>query len=113
MNGATAEPSVSTIRIDSINIVRTIGPSHHFLRTFMKDHSSPKIVIFPPEERAIWNLPSYPGPLNRRQRSPITYQSSANFSRQSKSSCSSGWSVFKRTWLPSTSTSMFVRMKHR
>src|SRR5258705_9421407 len=47
MNGATAEPSVRTISTESKSIVITIGPSHHFLRTFMKAHSSPKIDMRP------------------------------------------------------------------
>ena len=56
MNGATADPSVSTISTESRSIVTTIGPSHHFFRTFMNDQSSPKIEKRPknpPEERAI------------------------------------------------------------
>src|SRR5262245_42971413 len=53
MNGATAEPSVSTISTDRSSIVTTIGPSHHFLRTLMKAQSSPKIDMRPPLERAI------------------------------------------------------------
>src|SRR5262245_41141972 len=47
MNGATAEPSVSTISTESRSIVITIGPNHHFLRTFMKAQSSPKIDMRP------------------------------------------------------------------
>jgi hypothetical protein len=53
MNGATADPSVSTIRTLKSNIVTTIGPSHHFLRTFMNDQSSEKIAIRPPVDCAI------------------------------------------------------------
>src|SRR3990172_7683875 len=59
MKGATAEPSVSTISTESRSIVTMMGPSHHFFRTRMNAHSSPKIVSRsrkPPVERAICHL---------------------------------------------------------
>ena len=43
MNGANAVPCVRTMKTARrIRIVR-IGPSHHFLRTLINDHNSPKI----------------------------------------------------------------------
>src|SRR6185369_10524311 len=45
MNGATAEPCVSTISADSRTMVIRIGPSHHFFRTRMKAQSSRRIDI--------------------------------------------------------------------
>src|SRR6185503_8333217 len=41
MNGATAEPWVKTTRSPRSASITKIGPSHHFLRTLMKAHSSP------------------------------------------------------------------------
>src|SRR3972149_4697383 len=46
MNGATAEPCVNTTSRPSSASISTIGPSHHFLRTRMKAHSSAKIPNF-------------------------------------------------------------------
>src|SRR5262245_38758396 len=46
MNGATAEPCVKTISRPSSASITTIGPSHHFLRTFMKAHSSETMPSF-------------------------------------------------------------------
>jgi hypothetical protein len=44
MNGASAEPCVSTMKNPSNNRINTIGPSHHFLRILMNAHNSPKIA---------------------------------------------------------------------
>jgi hypothetical protein len=44
MNGASAEPCVSTMKNPSNNRINTIGPSHHFLRILINDHNSPKIA---------------------------------------------------------------------
>src|SRR5262245_59190962 len=52
-----------------------------------------------------------PGPRGAGSRRGALFQSSWYRSRQSKSSWNSGWSPFRRIWLPSTSTSMLVRMK--
>src|SRR6266704_353775 len=46
MNGAIAEPWVKTTSRPSRASMTTIGPSHHFLRTLMKAHSSPTMPIF-------------------------------------------------------------------
>src|SRR5262245_56586001 len=46
MNGATAVPWVKTTKRPSSTSISTIGPSHHFLRTRMKAHSSPRMLSF-------------------------------------------------------------------
>ena len=43
MNGAIAEPLVSTIRPPKITIMIMIGNSQNFLRSFMNAHSSTMI----------------------------------------------------------------------
>ena len=45
MKGATALPSVRTINKPMSNIIKTIGPSHHFLRVFKKSQNSETILI--------------------------------------------------------------------
>src|SRR5215813_15512763 len=46
MNGATADPCVKITSRPSRASIRTMGPSHHFLRTLMKAHSSPMMPSF-------------------------------------------------------------------
>src|SRR6266536_3835374 len=46
MNGAIAAPWVKTPSRPRRASMTTIGPSHHFLRTLMKAHSSPTMPIF-------------------------------------------------------------------
>src|SRR5215212_11163738 len=46
MNGATALPWVRITSRPRRPSIRTMGPSHHFLRTRMKDHSSPMMPSF-------------------------------------------------------------------
>src|SRR5512134_2599911 len=46
MKGAIAEPCVKTTSRPSSASISTIGPSHHFLRTFMKAHSSGMMPTF-------------------------------------------------------------------
>jgi hypothetical protein len=43
MNGATALPWLKTIRRLKSNIMKTMGPSHHFLRSFMNPQNSERI----------------------------------------------------------------------
>ena len=45
MKGATALPSVRTINKPMSSIIKTIGPSHHFLRVFKKSQNSETILI--------------------------------------------------------------------
>src|SRR6185295_11625619 len=45
MNGATAEPCASTIRIPSSSIIAKIGHSQYFFRTRMNAHNSLSISI--------------------------------------------------------------------
>ena len=45
MNGATALPSVRTISRLINNIMKMIGPSHHFFRVFKKSQNSEKMAI--------------------------------------------------------------------
>lgn len=40
MKGANALPCVATSSSPSNNSITTMGPSHHFFRTFMKAHNS-------------------------------------------------------------------------
>src|SRR5438132_1412476 len=46
MNGATADPCVNITSRPSRASITTMGPSHHFLRTRMKAHSSPMMPSF-------------------------------------------------------------------
>jgi len=43
MNGATALPWLKTIRRLKSNIIKTMGPSHHFLRSFINPQNSERI----------------------------------------------------------------------
>ena len=43
MKGAMAEPSVSTMINPNSSRKTTIGPNHHFLRTFRKSQNSDSI----------------------------------------------------------------------
>ena len=45
MKGATALPSVNTINKPISSMIKTIGPSHHFLRDFKKSQNSETILI--------------------------------------------------------------------
>ena len=47
MNGATAEPSDSTINSDSKTMKTTIGVSHHFLRVLRNPQIIPARDMFP------------------------------------------------------------------
>ena len=44
MNGARAEPCVRTMKKPRSRRTKMIGPSHHFFRTLMNAHNSPKIA---------------------------------------------------------------------
>ena len=46
MNGATADPSVSTIRNPKSPKNKIIGASHHFFRLLIKSHNSKSILSF-------------------------------------------------------------------
>ena len=46
MKGATAEPSVNTIRVPNNTSKRIIGASHHFLRVMSMSQNSKKIDSF-------------------------------------------------------------------
>jgi hypothetical protein len=43
MKGATALPWLKTIRRLKSNIMKTMGPSHHFLRSFMNPQNSERM----------------------------------------------------------------------
>ena len=43
MKGATALPWLKTIRRLKSNIMKTMGPSHHFLRSFINPQNSERI----------------------------------------------------------------------
>ena len=45
MKGATARPSVRIINKPMSSMIKTIGPSHHFLRVFKKSQNSETILI--------------------------------------------------------------------
>src|SRR5687767_15759140 len=45
MNGASADPCANTSSVPTINMTRTTGASHHFLRSFMKLQSSTTRLI--------------------------------------------------------------------
>src|SRR4030095_14694089 len=72
MNGAPAEPCVNTTSRPSSASISTMGPSHHFFRTRMKAHNSPRMPHFSRDSSKAMTSPSVTNSLVQlEQRPPV------------------------------------------